>query len=295
MAMTGIMADLHMHSTASDGQFAPEEVVRLAHAAGTRVMALTDHDSADGVLCAAEEAKKLGMTLIPGIEMGCSCGTSREVHILGYGIDPQHPLFIRHCEEKARRREERAEAMVRKLCEAGWVIRMEDVRAMAKGVVSRTHIARALVDAGYATSAPDAFAKYLKPGKCGYVPRPEFRVAEAVEVISRTGGVAVMAHPMELGMSDANIESLVHEWKTQGLAGLEAVHPSTGNQHLPFLLGLARREGLLVTGGSDFHGERVNDRRMRQGLERWTTADADVTALLSAIDMQKEKVKACRE
>lgn len=293
-SMTSMMADLHMHSTASDGQFEPEEVVRLAYAAGTQVMALTDHDSAQGVTRAAQEAGSLGMTLIPGIEMGCSCGMSREVHVLGYGMDPEHPIFIRHCEEKRRRREERAIAMVQRLAEAGKVIHMEEVRAMGDGVISRTHIARALVEAGYATSAPDAFAKYLKPGRCGYVPRPEFRVAEAIEIIGQTGGVAVLAHPMELGMSDGNLESLVHEWKEQGLKGIEAVHPSTGNQHLPFLLGLAAREGLIVTGGSDFHGERVNERRMRQGLERWRTAEHDVAALLEAIEAQRERVRTCR-
>lgn len=287
-------ADLHMHSTASDGQYAPEEVVRLAWAAGTRLMALTDHDTADGVLRAGQEAKRLGMAFIPGIEMGCSCGLSREVHILGYGVDPAHEAFVRHCREKADRREARAEAMVQKLCEAGYPIRLEDVRAMAHGVISRTHIARALADAGHANSVPHAFDRFLKPGRCGYVPRPAFSVAQGVGVIRETGGVAVLAHPMELGMSDANMESLIHEWVTQGLAGVEVYHPTTGNQHLPFLLALAQREGLLVTGGSDFHGERVNERKMRQGLERWAREAQDAEALLEAIDRQKARVKPCR-
>jgi len=280
-------ADLHMHSTASDGQFAPEEVVRLAAEAGSELIALTDHDTADGVPRALEEANRLGVTLIPGIEMGCSCGLSREVHILGYGVDPAHEAFIRHCCEKAERREARAAAMVERLNAAGAMIRLEDVCAMARGVVSRTHIARALVDAGYANSAPAAFDKYLKPGKCGYVPRPEFRVSEAIGIIRETGGVAVLAHPMELGMSDANMESLIHEWKEQGLSGMEVYHPSTGNQHVRFLLGLAEREGLLVTGGSDFHGERVNERKMRQGLERWISMAEDAARLLDTIENRK--------
>ena len=287
-------ADLHMHSTASDGQFTPEEVVRLAAEAGTQILALTDHDSAEGVPRALEAAQRIGVLLIPGIEMGCSCGLSREVHILGYGVDPAHELFVRHCSEKAERRQARAAAMVERLNEAGVAIRLEDVVAMARGVVSRTHIARALVDAGYANSAPAAFDKYLKPGKCGYVPRPEFRVSEAIDIIQRTGGVAVLAHPMELAMSDANMESLICEWKSQGLAGMEVYHPSTGNQHVPFLLGLARREGMLVTGGSDFHGERVNERKMRQGLERWSTVHEDVLRLLDAMEKSREKVTTCR-
>ena len=282
-------ADLHMHSTASDGQYAPEEVVRLAAKAGTQLLALTDHDTADGVPRARAAAQALGVTLIPGIEMGCSCGLSREVHILGYGVDPAHEVFVRHCREKAERREARAIAMVEKLRDAGAVIRLEDVRAMARGVISRTHIARALVDAGYANSAPAAFDKYLKPGKCGYVPRPEFSVAEAIEVIHKAGGVAVLAHPMELGMSDANMESLIHAWTEQGLSGIEVYHPTTGNQHVPFLLSLAGREGLIVTGGSDFHGERVNERKMRQGLDRWKNADEDVARLLDAMENGKRR------
>lgn len=287
-------ADLHMHSTASDGQYTPEEVVRLAAQAGTQLMALTDHDTADGVPRALEAARRLDVLLIPGIEMGCSCGLSREVHILGYGVDPSHEVFKRHCAEKAERRQARAAAMVERLNEAGAAIRLEDVCAMAKGVISRTHIARALVDAGYANSAPAAFDKYLKPGKCGYVPRPEFKVAEAIKVIEACGGVAVLAHPMELAMSDANMESLICEWKLQGLAGMEVYHPSTGNQHIPFLHGLAKREGMLVTGGSDFHGERMNERKMRQGLERWDTAHEDVLRLLDALEKNREKVTVCR-
>ena len=277
-------ADLHMHSTASDGQYSPEEVVRLAHAAGTELMALTDHDSAAGVMRAAKEAEKVDVKLLAGVELGCSGPGTKEIHILGYGIDPMHPAFVAHTREKAERRTARAEEMVRQLCAAGKVISMERVREMGTGNVSRTHIARELVEEGHASSVKDAFDRYLKPGKCGYVPRPEFRVSEAARLISEVGGVTVLAHPMEMGMSEMNLEALVHEWKTQGLAGMEVYHPSTGNQHLPFLLGLAKREGLLVTGGSDFHGERVNEKRMRQGLERWVTMDDDAQALLAAID-----------
>lgn len=276
-------ADLHMHSTASDGQYEPEEVVALAHAAGTELMALTDHDNANGVLRAAHAAQALGMQLIPGVEMGCSCGAIREIHILGYGIDPTHEAFAAHTRRMIARREARAEEIVRKLCEAGKPISMDRVREMGTGVVSRTHISRALVEAGHAANVKEAFDRYIRPGRCAYVPRPEFRVAEAVALIQEVGGVAVLAHPMEMGLSEMNIEALVHEWKGQGLAGIEVYHPSAGNNKIPFLDGLARREGMLVTGGCDFHGERINEKRMRQGLERWKTMDEDVNRLLAAI------------
>ena len=115
-------------------------------------------------------------------------------------------------------------------------------------------MARVLVEAGYANSVSSAFDKYLLPGKCGYVPKAEVKVAEAAKLIAGAGGVAVLAHPMELKMGEMTLESLVHEWHGQGLAGIEVYHPSAANNSLPFLLHLAEREGMLVTGGSDFHG-----------------------------------------
>ena len=274
-------ADLHLHSTASDGTCAPDELVRRAHAMGLTCLALTDHDSAEGIEPAVREAERLHMAFIPGVEL--SCGASKEIHILGYGIDPRCPSFTAFCERRRREREERAAQMVEQLAQAGKPVALSRVRELARGVIARPHVARALVEAGHASSVSDAFDRFLTPGRCGYVPKREVRVAEAVEVIRGAGGVAVLAHPMELKLGDAALTSLVEEWSAQGLAGIEVYHPSAVNNRTPFLLSLARRLDLLVTGGSDYHGETVRETAIFQGLDRWRTMEDDVRALERAI------------
>ena len=274
-------ADLHLHSTASDGTCAPDELVRRAHAQGLTCVALTDHDSAEGVAAAAGEAAHLHMAFIPGVEL--SCGASKEIHILGYGIDPRCPSFVAFCARRRQEREERAAQMVEQLAQAGKPVPLSRVRELARGVIARPHVARALVEAGHASSVSDAFDRFLTPGRCGYVPRREVCVAEAVEVIRRAGGVAVLAHPMELRLGDAALTSLVEEWRGQGLAGIEVYHPSAANNRTPFLLSLARQLGMLVTGGSDYHGETVRETAIFQGLDRWKTMEDDVRALVHAI------------
>lgn len=275
-------ADLHMHSTASDGVYAPDELMELAANLGCTHVALTDHDSMAGIPPAQEAAKRRGMRLISGVEL--SCGAGREIHVLGYGVDPQNAALRAFCERRVAQREERAEAMVRRLRELGKPIEMKRVRELARGAIARPHVARALLEAGHVTSVSDAFDRFLRPGKPAYVPKEDVKVAEAARLIARAGGVAVLAHPMELRMGETQLESLVGEWKAQGLAGLEAYHPSAQNNHAAFLARMARREGLLVTGGSDFHGEAVRRTGIGEGLDRWKTMESDVRALLAQID-----------
>ena len=270
-------ADLHMHSTASDGVYAPDALMALAAGQGFTHVALTDHDSMAGIPAAREAAKRLGMQLIPGVEL--SCGGQKEIHILGYGCDPEDTALRTFCERRVAQREERAEAMVQRLCALGKPI----VRELARGAIARPHIARALLEAGHVTSVSDAFDRFLKPGKPAYVPKEDVKVAEAVRLIAQAGGVAVLAHPMELKLGETQLQSLIGEWKAQGLAGVEAFHPSAQNNHAAFLMRMARREGLLVTGGSDFHGEAVRKTGIGEGLDRWTTMEDDVQALMASI------------
>lgn len=274
-------ADLHMHSTASDGVYAPEELMELAAGAGCTHVALTDHDSMAGIPAAGEAARRLGLRLIPGVEL--SCGAQKEIHVLGYGCDSRNAALRAFCERRVAQREERAEAMVQRLCALGKPVEMRRVRELAHGAIARPHIARALLEAGHVTSVSDAFDRFLKPGKPAYVPKEDVKVAEAVRLIGQAGGVAVLAHPMELKMGETQLESLVGEWKAQGLAGVEAIHPSAQGNHAAFLVRMARREGLLVTGGSDFHGEAVRATGIGEGLDRWKTMESDVQALMEAI------------
>ena len=279
-------ADLHMHSTASDGVYAPDALMELAASLGCTHAALTDHDSMAGIPSAREAAKRLGMQLIAGVEL--SCGAQKEIHVLGYGCDPEDAALRAFCERRVAQREARAEAMVERLCALGKPIEMRRVRELARGTIARPHIARALLEAGHVTSVSDAFDRFLKPGKPAYVPKEDVKVAEAVRLIAQAGGVAVLAHPMELKMGETQLESLIGEWKAQGLAGVEAYHPSAQGNHAAFLDRMARREGLLVTGGSDFHGEAVRKTGIGEGLERWKTMEDDVQALLARIRSAKQ-------
>ena len=280
-----IKADLHMHSTASDGMYAPDELMRRAAGMGFTHVALTDHDSMAGLLLAQKEAQALGMTLIPGVEL--SCGAQKEIHVLGYGFDPENAALRAFCSERVAQREARTAAMVQKLCELGKPIEMARVREMARGVMGRPHVARAMLEMGYVNSVSDAFERFLKPGKPAYVPKEDVKVAEAVRLIHEAGGAAVLAHPMELKMGDTMLESLIGEWQTQGLDGIEVYHPSAQNNHASFLKHLAERCGLLVTGGSDFHGETVRKTGIGEGLDRWRSAQEDIKGLLTSIDSKK--------
>ena len=279
-------ADLHMHSTASDGVFAPGELMRQAAQAGLTLVALTDHDSLAGLAAARAAASSLGMRLIPGVEL--SCGGEKEIHVLGYGFDPEDGALLRFCREHHREREERAEKMVRRLSEHGMTISLARVRELARGVIARPHVARALIEAGYASSVSDAFDRFLLPGKCGYVPKANVRVSEAAALIHGAGGVAVLAHPMKLKMGELALGSVVREWAGQGLDGLEVYHPSAQSNHAARLEALARELGLLVTAGSDYHGEAVSpDRHLASECGRWKNMESDAQALLKRIDAAK--------
>ena len=273
--------DLHLHSPASDGTLSPGALVRRAAEEGFTALALTDHDTVAGIAEAQAAAREAGIRLIPGVEL--SCGAQKEIHILGYGIDPQDEPLLAFSRHRREEREARAQKMVERLAQAGMPIPLSRVHELARGVVARPHVARALVEAGYASSVSDAFDRFLVPGKCGYVPREDVRVAQAVALIHGAGGIAVLAHPMQLKLGDMAIDALVREWKGQGLDGLEVYHPSAQNNHAAMLLHLARREGLLVTGGSDFHGEAVRESRIGEGVDRWKDAESDVAALCKGL------------
>lgn len=272
-------ADLHMHSTASDGVLAPQALMARAAGLGFTHVALTDHDSMQGIAAARTAARALGMELIEGVEL--SCGAQKEIHVLGYGFDPENGALQVFCTKRVAQREARTEEMVRRLCDLGKPIALSRVRELAHGVMGRPHVARALLEAGHVSSVADAFDRFLKPGKPAYVPKEDVKVSEAVSLIEQAGGVAVLAHPMELKMGETMLESLIEEWKQQGLAGVEVYHPSAQNNHAAYLHRMALRQQLLVTGGSDFHGEAVRKTEIGEGLDRWRTMESDMHALLS--------------
>lgn len=242
-------ADLHVHTTASDGTLAPWEVVRRAAARGLAAVAITDHDSVAGIPAAREAAVTLPLEVVPGIELGCEY-RGEEVHILGYFPDLEAAELQRTLVRLARDRRERMEEMLDRCRQLGLVLPEEKAQALSQGIPTRAHLARALVEMGYAASASEAFHLYLDRGRPAYVPRDHLSPPEAVRLLRRAGGCPVLAHPGLL-QDDSFLPSLVEA----GLVGIEVYYPEHDLAVTQKYLALAKRWGLLATGGSDCHGE----------------------------------------
>ncbi|MFO0705581.1 MAG: PHP domain-containing protein [Nitrospira sp.] len=246
--------DLHLHTTHSDGSLPPAEVVALAHEAKVSALAITDHDITTGLPEAMAAGEALGIEIIPGIEISSRYGES-ELHVLGYFLRWKDDLLNQRLTTLRESRHRRNPQIVERLQALGIDITYEEVRAVAgSDSVGRPHIARVLMDKKVVTSAKEAFDRFLANGKPAYVPRDLPTPAEAIHWIKEAGGLAVMAHPTWVKTVEGTLTDLARELKDAGLAGVE-VHYST---HTPRqtreYLDLAKTLGLLVTGGSDFHG-----------------------------------------
>lgn len=242
-------ADLHAHTTASDGSLNPAELVAAARRAGLAAIGVCDHDTLAGLPEAAAAAEAAGIELVPGVEINTDAAGA-EIHVLGYYVGPGTALdeLLSRLRES---RERRGRQMVDQLAAAGAPVRWERVVELAGGAIGRPHVARALVEAGHARDVPQAFKRFLLPGCPGYVPRFKLHPAEAVAAIRNAGGVPVLAHP---GLIQADVPALVAELVRAGLRGIEAYYPEHGGAAVRDYLALADRYGLLPTGGSDFHG-----------------------------------------
>jgi predicted metal-dependent phosphoesterase TrpH len=250
----GSLADLHLHSTFSDGRLTPTELVDFAYRNGVRVMSLTDHDIVDGLPEAFDAAAKhQDMTLIPGIEMSTDV-PGNEVHILGHFIDWHDQAFLSRLAKLQESRLGRAHAMVDKLVALGKPITWERVEAFAaEGAVGRPHIALALVEAGHVSSVNEAFDLYLSRNGPAYVERDRLGPDEVVELLLSVGGLATLAHPRELYAS-GSLEELLSMLSKAGLTGMEVYYQDYVSEEVETLRELATRFGLIPLGGSDYHG-----------------------------------------
>jgi 3',5'-nucleoside bisphosphate phosphatase len=268
--------DLHVHTDASDGQFSPIQVIGLAKEKGVNLLAITDHDTLDGLDKVREQA--LGIDILPGVEI--SAGGDNEVHILGYGIHDGMKRLHALLQDMRKEREERVRRMIEKLRSLGMPIDLDEIASPQADSLGRAHIGRAMVKKGLADSIYDAFEKYLSPGRPGFEPRPKRKVSQVIRLLREEGAVPVIAHPGLLKMDPEELRPLLNEWKDEGLMGLEAYHPA----HLPAMTrtwdGLARKSGLLVTGGSDFHGQDGRHLDIGAMLLNWPTANEDAFKLL---------------
>jgi predicted metal-dependent phosphoesterase TrpH len=250
-----VRADLHSHSTASDGTCSPADVMRQARAAGLDVIALTDHDTLAGHGAAAE-ALPSGLTLVPGMELSC-CWHGHSVHLLGYLFDPAHPELAAECARIRDSRLDRGQAMVRRLRELGAPVTWEQVTALAAGgVVGRPHIARAMVEAGVIETPDQAFGPdWIGEGGRAHVTRYALDPERAIALIRDAGGVSVLAHPRAGRGGWAVPDDLIADLAAAGLTGIEVRHPDQDQAQRAQLQALAGHLNLVASGGSDDHGE----------------------------------------
>jgi predicted metal-dependent phosphoesterase TrpH len=243
--------DLHVHSTASDGKYAPEEIVGKAAALGLRYLALTDHDSVDGIVRAIQAARAFpGLTFIPGVEVSTDVPEG-EIHILGYFIDYARPELADRLKKFRDSREGRARGMVDKLAALGIVIDWKRVQEIAgDGAIGRPHIAQAMLEKGYIANFKEAFDKYIGREGPAYVEREKMTPEEAVALVLRSGGLPVLAHPFTVKEPEKRAAGL----KKVGLVGIEAYYKDNTPEITKATLKIAEENGLIVTGGTDFHG-----------------------------------------
>lgn len=248
--------DLHTHSTASDGLYSPTDLLQQAQQVGLKVLALTDHDSTEGIPEASEAAQRLGIDFIPGIEINSDVDRG-EIHVLGYYLEYQRPEFQATLKVLRDARVRRGQRMVELLNEQGVNVSWERVRELAQGAVGRPHVAKALMEAGYVQSIPEAFDKYIGKGCPAYVPRYKLTPEEAVRLINSANGLAVLAHPIGLPGLD-QLQQWLPGLQKAGLVGLETYYGPYTHKDEQALLSLSKRYNLIPTGGTDFHGPGIH-------------------------------------
>jgi len=254
MGLMPLQYDLHSHSIASDGSLSPVELVTAAHAAGVDVLALTDHDTLDGLLEAAHTARGLGMQLVPGVEISVSW-QSQTIHILGLNVDPGCEPLQTGLEALREFRHWRAREIGRRLARAGIGGCYEGARALARGnIVGRTHFAQHLVAAGHARTVREVFKRFLVNNKPGFVSGQWASLEGALDWIHRAGGLAVIAHPARYRMTASKLRRLLGEFRAGGGVGMEVVSGSHSRDNISAMAALCRNEQLLASCGSDYHG-----------------------------------------
>lgn len=253
--------DLHVHSTESDGTLTPIEVVHAAKNAGLSAFALTDHDTASGIAKAKEAAAAQNIELIPGIELSTeyqfpsASKGAKEIHIVGLYIDPGHPKLLQKTKEFRDCRDTRNEKIVAALQNEGFSITMEALLAEnPDSVITRANIARFLYQHGQIKSVQEAFEKYIGDGCKCYVGRFKVSPMEAVELIHEAGGVAILAHPLLYHLKAHALQQLIDALKEVRLDGIEAIYSTYSIADEQYVKELARKNHLLISGGSDFHG-----------------------------------------
>jgi len=264
--------DLHIHSTASDGTLSPEEILTTAQDLGLAAIAITDHDTIEGCKEALQIGIPSSIRFLTGVEISASSPStfqfSNSLHILGYGVRLDNPALNSTLDRLQGARQNRNPQIIKRLNSLGFGISLDQVKDEmgAKGQLGRPHIARLMVKMGFARSIDDVFDNYLGKGKPAYVDKYRVDCAEAIETIISAGGIPVLAHPFLLqAKNDKELESLITELTAMGLKGIEVYYPLHPKSQTQYYIKLAKHYGLLMTGGTDFHGSLKPNIKMGSG------------------------------
>ena len=244
--------DLHTHSTFSDGTFTPLQLVKYAEEKGLKAFAITDHDTTEAI----KEAKSIetNVEVISGVEISTRYD-KKEIHIVGLYVNENDADLNKQLKYYREKRVTRNFEILEKLNSLGVDITIDDVKESCTGdVISRAHIAKALVSKGFVGSYTEAFDRYLGDNKCAYVPRETLNYEESMELITKAGGVPVLAHPLLYKMSDTNLENMMVKLRQKGLKAVEVYYSTHSNSDTQHVMAMANRVGLIYSGGSDFHG-----------------------------------------
>lgn len=248
------MIDLHTHTTFSDGTYTPKELITLAYKKNLKAIAITDHDTIDGIYYAEQTAKNLNIELVKGIEFSAAYKDT-EIHILGYFLDITNKNLLKILKDLEKTRYERNLQIIKKLNDIGLDISLNYVKSTSGGgLITKAHFGMALIKKGYVKTMKDAFNIYLGKGKPAYVKRVLISHQEAIQAISNADGVSSLAHPMIYGISFKDLDKAIKDLKDAGLKSIECYYPSNTLKQTNFLLSLAKKYNLKITGGSDFHG-----------------------------------------
>ncbi len=283
--------DLHAHTTASDGDHSPTALVEAAAKIGLTALAVTDHDTTDGIAEAQAAGERLGVEIVPGIELSAEFSRG-QCHVLGLLINPDSEPLNARLREVVRNRNTRNAEIIRKMQRDGVDITLAEVEAIAggggeKAIIARPHFAAALIRKGVVSSVPEAFERFLAKGKPYYAERDRLTPEEAFALIHTAGGVAILAHPNNLNRDEAETEAEIRRFQSLGMDGIEARYNRHTPQDTTRYLALAARLGLLTSGGSDFHGLSVKPTVFLGHVEGDQPAPAELLdALKSAAQKQ---------
>lgn len=245
-----IKVDLHMHTSFSDGKLSPKQLINQALKADLSIISITDHDNVNGLEEAIEYGDRVGVKVIPGVELSTGL-FDREVHILGYFIDFKNERLLKFLTALRYARINRLHEMISKLNDLGSKITIESITADLTDDISvgRPHVAKALVNEGFVKTRAEAFMRYIGDNKPAFVKKPVPNAKEAIELISSIGGLSFVAHPGKIVRGE-----LLDELLSYGLDGIEVIHPSHGSEDIEYFSSIASQNFMLVSGGSDFHG-----------------------------------------